>query len=185
MLKETAVELVDGEEKTLADIHHSRQAEEGGKTYIDDTRIVITDKRIYVASENRNERTQSIVDIEKVEFVSNVVREYGNNNPLPLLLGAFLLIAGIAALILLISVGMFYIGLIVALVGLIVLIAGAAANRKKYVCKLIIGTSGMPVEIEADDITPEEITEIQKQIFRTLDVRKETERAQGNRFSAV
>lgn len=156
-------EFVDPAETELASIRHE---ESDGQA----DRIVITNKRIYINVEIGEITTDSIVNLDKVEYVSIKTKVIQRSYPGLLILSAICICIGI--LLTVMSKNnptMIISGIVVCLIGLIFLIIGLAKGNPKFVNTFIIGTSGMPIEVIADNFDQEKLNEIQKKIFLILD----------------
>lgn len=130
--------------------------------------VVVTDRRVYTNSGESGKSQENIADLNSVDYV-NYVHTVERKNV------AFLVAVGVimlAAVILMAILGsgnrdMIIAGLIILFMGMFVV--GLAIGRPTDVCKLIISTSGNPIELTVRNIDPRQIKDIQKNIFMAKD----------------
>lgn len=128
--------------------------------------IIITNKRLYSNSKiDDNNSCENIIDLETIKFVKYEHSQTRTPHTLWLVLGVLLVMIGL--IMFAFQETIFYaIGGILLVIGVITIIVSAIAQRPHNTYKLIIGTSGEPIEIPAYGIKPEKIKEIQKIIFK-------------------
>lgn len=130
--------------------------------------LIVTDKNIYANSIYDNEEQENIIDLQTVEYVNYIHTKKKANKNSFVLFSLLMLLSGI--ILICVSIAsesmLFLVGIILASVGLILTIIALVLNIPKHICKLIIGTAGEPIELIANNISPDIIKRLQKDIFR-------------------
>lgn len=166
------LQMISSDEKPVITLKQESPESYDSMTHFN---LIITEKRIYTYQYNNDTEIKNIINIEKVEFVNFEKKTTQKNFGVPLFLAILLIIPAVLFFTPLFefdSAAVF--GIMFLLFAIILFVVSMVMSRKIVTCHLIIGTSGAPIEVEAQDLKAEQIEEIQTQIFKILDKQKNT-----------
>lgn len=155
------IQFVSYDEVEIARIHNQTNDIENSKS---NHQIVITDKRIYSNSNFEDNKHENIINLDTVGYVNIIYKKLEKNISI---LAVFSVVAIITGIVL-----AFTVNLILALIcaiGIVCLIISLIKGQATYECKLIIGSSSFPIEIDVDDMNPQALRNIQQEILIAKD----------------
>ncbi len=130
--------------------------------------ILVTDKRIYTNTARDNEIQENIIELDTVKYVNYIQTQENKQKSFLIPLGILLIIAGIIILCLasLFPDTGFLLGMILLILGLVLSIIGIVISRPIIINYLIIGVEGNPIKLIVQDLTSDDVKEMQRNIFK-------------------
>lgn len=155
------IQFVSYDEVEIAKIHNQTSDIENNKS---NHQIIITNKRIYSNSNSDNNKHENIINLDTVGYVNIIYKKLEKHISF---LAFFSIVAIIVGIILAFTVNPIL--ALLSAIGLVCLIISLIKGQATYECKLIIGSSSFPIEIDVDDMNPQELRDIQQKILIAKD----------------
>lgn len=130
--------------------------------------ILVTNKRVYTNTARANEIQENIIELETVKYVNYIQTQENKHKSFFIPLGILLIAAGIIILCLasFFPETGFILGMVLLILGIVFSIIGIALSRPLIINYLIIGVEGDPIKLIVQDLKPEDVKEMQRNIFK-------------------